>query len=281
MKNAPLRHNTYTRLYVSEVQPFELPQNQDFTQDIGHGGTPLEQSGWPHRQSGVRIALMAIRVVAFDVYGTLGRWAPGGVEPIEVQRLLTRFGIEISYEAYETARRAVMFFDSPKRPIVGWTDYLALLFARMNVAVSTDLLVSVSNMYETRHRFDLFSDALPAIEAARTGGMITCAFTTLPRFMVDGTGQGISARLHHYFDASAIGQPKGHPAFYRRIVERLGVAPSEILAVGDDSICDVELAIEAGWRVVLLDRDSKNTSAEAAQTEVIKSLAELPKHYSE
>jgi|CXWL01.1.fsa_nt_gi FMN phosphatase YigB (HAD superfamily) len=224
---------------------------------------------------------MAIRVVAFDVYGTLGQWATGGVEPIEVQRLLTRYGIEISYEAYETARRAVMFFDTPKRAIVGWTDYLAHLFARLNVAISTDLLASISTMYETRHRFDLYSDALPAIEAARSAGKITCAFTTLPRFMVDGTGQGISARLHHYFDASAIGQPKSHPAFYRGIVERLGVAPSEILAVGDDPICDVELPIEAGWRAVLLDRDGKNTSIGSRQTDGIKSLAELSKHYSE
>jgi FMN phosphatase YigB (HAD superfamily) len=223
---------------------------------------------------------MSIRVVAFDVYETLGRWAPGGVEPLEVQRLLARFGIEISYQTYEAARQAVMFFDSPRRPIAGWVDYLALLFARMNVALSTDILACVAQLYESRARFQLHPEALPAIDEARAAGMITCAFTTLPRFIVDRDGHGIAPRLHHYFDASATGHAKGHPAFYRRIVELLGVAPSEILAVGDDPICDVELPMAAGWRAVLLNRQERAGVSIDGRARTIDSLTLLPAHYA-
>jgi FMN phosphatase YigB (HAD superfamily) len=222
---------------------------------------------------------MAIRVIAFDVYDTLARWPVGRVHPIEVQRLLGRFGIEISYQAFEAARQAVFFFDCPKREILGWMDYLALLFARMDVMVSMDLMASIAWMYEERNNMEIFPDAIEAIEAARKAGLKTCAFTTLPRFMIGRRKHELLSRLDHYFDAAATGFAKGHPAFYRRIPELVGLAPDELLAVGDDPICDVELPKEAGWKVVWLDRDGVRKDGKLASCQ-ISSLSELKGYYS-
>lgn len=219
---------------------------------------------------------MALKAVAFDVYDTLTRWPLGRVQPIEVQRLLGQFGIEISYQSFEAARQTVFFFDTPKREIVGWTDFLALVFARMDVSVPLDLLTSVAAECESRNDMDILPDAVPALEAARSAGLITCAFTTLPRFMIGRRRHEILSRLDHYFDAAATGFAKGHPAFYRRITELLGVAPNEILAVGDDPICDVELPREAGWQTVLLDR---TIGTSRAQKSSIGSLQELADRY--
>lgn len=204
----------------------------------------------------------SLRAVAFDVYDTLASWPSGKVQPIDVQRLLGRFGIDISYQAYESARQATFFFDCPKREITGWMDFLALLFHRMELSISMDLIASVAAEYESRNDMVILPEAIESMEAVRRAGLVTCAFTTLPRFMLGRRGHEITSRLDHYFDASSVGVAKGDPRYYQRITERLGVAPAEILAVGDDPICDVQLPIEAGWQAVLLDRSLGAGSAD-------------------
>lgn len=231
------------------------------------------------KPSGGENGSMPVKVVAFDVYNTLARWPVGRVQPIEVQRLLGRFGIEISYQSFEAARQAVFFFDSPKREIVGWTDFLALVFARMGLMVPLDLITCVAAEYESRNNMEILPEAVPALEAAKSAGLTTCAVTTLPRFMIGLRKHEILSRLDHYFDAAATGFAKGHPAFYRRITELLGVAPNEILAVGDDSICDVELPKEAGWQAIWLGQDDSRRMAGNTPA-LIPSLNELASYYS-
>lgn len=218
---------------------------------------------------------MDTRVVLFDVYGTLACWPPGRMLPIDVQRLLDRFGVRISYQAFEAARQSVMFLDGTKRPIEGWTDFLALVFARMGVSLSIDLLTSVAAEYESRHRMQLHPEASSSVQAVKATGRVLGAFTTLPRFMFAHGGGGVLRELDHYFDAALVGHAKGHPDFYHRITELLGVEPAEILCVGDDPTCDVELPAAAGWRAVLLDRETTGDTKQAGRFRVIHSLGDL------
>ncbi len=90
---------------------------------------------------------MTTKAVAFDVHGTLAHFPNNRVRPIEVQRLLERFDVSISYQAYEAARQAVFFLDGATRRIEGWGDFLALLFARLDRPVSLDILPDLVRMY--------------------------------------------------------------------------------------------------------------------------------------
>jgi len=219
--------------------------------------------------------VMVARVVAFDVHETLTRFPSDRVRPVEVQHLLERFGVHISFQAYEAARQAVFFFDMPRRRIEGWMDFLALLFARMEARVSLDLLPDVALLYERRDAMVLYPDAVDALTAARSAGLVTCAFTTLPQFMIGDVWHDLSPHLDHYFDSSAIGLPKGDMRFYQRITQRLEVEPRQILCVGDDPVGDCELPGEVGWRTVLLDREGRHARAEAGPEATIRSLEEL------
>jgi len=243
---------------------------------------------------------MAIRVLAFDVHDTLLRWPAGRVRAPEVQRFLADYGIEISYQAFEAARAAVFAFDTPKREITCWTDFLALLFGRMDLLVPLDLIVALANLHESREEMDLLPDALPALQAAKAAGLVTCAFTTLPAFMLgrhaakllpplpSGKGRGEGALmpgrrageqrplLDHYFNCSSVGFLKGDPRYYRAITEKLGVAPNEILCVGDDPIGDCLIPGELGWRPILLDRTARHAGTQFGQLATIRSLTELP-----
>lgn len=226
---------------------------------------------------------MPVAAVAFDVQGTLLNWPPDRVRCLEIQQLLGRYGIPISYQALEAARQAVLHLDAPKREINSYVDFLALQFDRMRVSVSLDLIESIAAMHDGRDNMVAYADALPAIRAAREAGKKTCAFTTLPRFML-GRGEGaaeILRSLDHYFDLSAVGYVKGDPRFYARITETLGVEPDRILAVGDDPVCDCILPAEAGWRTVLLNRDEKKTAGDAGQVDMITSLGQLPAFFNQ
>jgi FMN phosphatase YigB (HAD superfamily) len=200
---------------------------------------------------------MAIKVVAFDVYNTLGKWPPTRVQSYEVQQLLERFGIYISYQVFEAARQATLFLDTLKRPINSYLDFLALQFARMEVKVSTDLLESIAALYHEKNNFVFFDDALPALTSVRDLGLTTFAFTTIPKFMLGRTAGPIVSMLDHYFDSPAVGFAKGDLRYYRRIPELLGVGPHEIVCIGDDEICDCLLPAQAGWKPWRVIREGK------------------------
>ncbi len=219
---------------------------------------------------------MAIQVVAFDVHGTLAHWSADRVQPVDVQRLLSRFGVEISYWAFDAARQTVLLLDAPKRKIDGWTDFLALTFARMQTPVSIDLLTSLTAMFERRDDMEPYPDGLEALRAIKARGLKTCAFTTLPEFMLGRAGPRLLPLIDRYFNCSGIGVAKGDRRFYARITERLAVPPDCILCAGDDPVGDVELPTEAGWNAVLLDRTGECAELRVGQRATIALLNELP-----
>ena len=60
----------------------------------------------------------------------------------------------------------------------------------------------------------------------------------------------------HVFASSEIGWRKPAIEFFRRIEERLGLAPSELMIVGDDPELDIAAGRRAGWHVHPVGRQS-------------------------
>lgn len=199
--------------------------------------------------------------IAFDVHGTLAHWPSGHVRSIDVQRMLSNVGIDISYQAFDAARQAVFMLEGVKRRIQSWTDFLALLFDRMEVRVPVDVLPSVAHLFEKKAVMALFPDALEAVRAAKARGLVTLAFTSLPAFMLQPACDDLLSQLDHYFDNGLIGHAKGSRAFYCEIARRLDMRPDRILAVGDEPLCDCVLPMECGWQAVWLDRKEAGESA--------------------
>jgi FMN phosphatase YigB (HAD superfamily) len=222
---------------------------------------------------------MAIEVVAFDVHQTLVHWPAGRVQPIEVQRLLSRFGVEISYWAFDMVKQTIFLLDGAKREIQGWTDFLSLLFGRMQVPVSVDLLTSLTAMHESRDGMELYPDVIESLKAVKAAGLRTCTFTTLPPFMLGDSRPQLMPLIDQYFNCSVVNAAKGDRRFYQRITEKLGVPPDRILCVGDDPTSDVELTTEAGWKAVLLDRHGKHPKVHAGQLGTISTLLDLRRYY--
>lgn len=54
--------------------------------------------------------------------------------------------------------------------------------------------------------------------------------------------------FRHVFASSDLGWRKPAPEFFRAVERRLGLAPRDLLLVGDDPKLDLEAAVSAGWR---------------------------------
>lgn len=74
--------------------------------------------------------------------------------------------------------------------------------------------------------------------------------------------------------SSDIGACKPDPALFSRLVELAGVAPSEVVHIGDSYRDDAEGAHRFGFRTIWLDRDDSVRSSPAADCRI--TLADLP-----
>jgi putative hydrolase of the HAD superfamily len=131
-----------------------------------------------------------------------------------------------------------------------------------------------------RH-FELYQDVPPALrELSRGGvriGLVSNSHRCLASFQEHFELQGLIACA---VSSSEHGLMKPHPSIFRAALDLLGVAAADALMVGDSVRQDVEGALGAGMRAVLLRRGTDSHADElelaARGVPVIRSLATLP-----
>jgi 2-haloalkanoic acid dehalogenase type II len=104
--------------------------------------------------------------------------------------------------------------------------------------------------FAARQRVDLFEDALPALEqlAARF------PLVALSNGNADVHRVGIGGHFSASFSAHLFGVAKPDPRIFHAAAQAVGVAPHEVLHVGDDALLDVVAAVDAGMQAVWLNR---------------------------
>jgi putative hydrolase of the HAD superfamily len=216
---------------------------------------------------------MQIRALALDVHGTLAADppAPGpDRSPIAVQALLESHGVSISYQAWEAAWSMAFFIDYPRRGAGDWRQFLAYAFERLGETLPESAGEAVIDLFEAPPPAPPSPDGIRALQAAREQGLRTAAFTTIPRFRMAPMLAALGDLLDLYFDGFEARDAKGSRRYYERLAERLGVAPGEVLCVGDEPFGDVEMPRRAGMQALLLDRSGRQRGEE-----IIHSLDEV------
>ena len=125
--------------------------------------------------------------------------------------------------------------------------------------------------FAERNRVDFYNDALPALAqmAARFPLLaVSNGNADLARVGVDHLFAGsVSAR-----DAG-VAKPDGR--IFAAAASRLGLAPEQVLHVGDDPALDVLGALAAGMQAVWVNRDGKSWAHEAQPHATVSHLGEL------
>ncbi len=197
-----------------------------------------------------------IRAISLDLDDTL--WAVGPViRRAEAElwawlgerypRVTARFSPEVAFElrrriAEEHAHMAHDFRFLRKR---------VLAYMAIEAGYGDGMVDDAFEVFDAaRNRVELFPDVEPALGSLRerfTVIALTNGNASLQRI-------GIDHFFHAAVSAADAGVPKPHPDIFAAAVEHAGVAPEEVLHVGDHPELDVVGAADAGLRTAWINR---------------------------
>ena len=217
-----------------------------------------------------------LRAVLFDVDFTLSRPGPE-LGPEAYRQVGEAHGLRLDPDRYEGARQSALD-DLRAHPELVHDEEIWITFTEDIVrgmgGDGTGARACAADMvrrWEVHEHFDLYDDALPALEALRSHGL---------RIGLISNGQRDLEEFarHHDLDVDVAvgskshGRTKPHASIFRRALAGVGAEPAETVMVGDSYADDIEGARALGMRAILLDREGRFP----AEPERITDLRALP-----
>jgi putative hydrolase of the HAD superfamily len=213
-----------------------------------------------------RKSLLKPDMIFFDAAGTLIE-VRGGVGDI-YSRFARQYGLELAPGAIQ-ARFAPAFRRQPPMAFPAgtpadrlqslewewWRTLVRAVFAETPFPRFEEFFAAVFAYFGRAEAWSVFEDAAPALDALRARGVRLAVISNF-----DGRLEGLLGELGlaAYFDAihlsTRLGAEKPDPAIFRAALQFHGVEPERALHVGDRVEADVDGAIAAGMRAVLVDR---------------------------
>jgi len=225
-----------------------------------------------------------IRAVFFDVDFTL--IFPGPTFQAEgYRRACAAHGIEVDPSKFAAATAASSFIlDEVEEQIYKhdiFIHYTASIIEHMGGrgANVVEVAAAIYDQWSVNHHFELYDDVAPVMAELKKRGMliglISNSHRSLDAFrehfsLADFVSVSVSGAEHGYM--------KPHRSIFDRALERAGVKAEDALMVGDSYRHDIEGALSAGWRAVLINRSAERPAHLPADLPVITTLAELHRY---
>lgn len=225
-----------------------------------------------------------LRAVFFDVDFTL--IYPGPTFQAEgYVRFCASHGIEVDASRFEEAVAAASYIlDEVEEPLYDdglFIHYTATIIERMG-GRGPDVIRAARQIYTewaANHHFELYDDVGPVLRAlaARelTLGVISNSHRSLDAFREHFALGGIITAA---ISSAQHGFMKPHRSIFERALAEARVAAREAVMVGDSLKADVEGALAAGMRAVLLRRSGEVPPRLPGGVPVIRTLHELAAH---
>jgi len=209
---------------------------------------------------------VTVGAVFFDLYNTIARFDPAR-EEIQARAaagfgmILTREGVDRGYHtadaffAETTSSRPIreMSADEQERFFSRYQQ-LVLKGAGQDVDLETALRMW-QHIRSQQYGMKLFDDVIPAFDALRADGRIVGVISNYAR-----PGAAIAEDLGFAGHADLVvtsleaGAQKPDPAVFEMALGRAGVKAADAVHVGDQLESDIQGALAAGVRPVLIDR---------------------------
>lgn len=174
-------------------------------------------------------------------------------------------------------RRGVGFRVTPESLFERWLGLNRFIFERAGITGDSEAL-----SHEMERRFDTgrfavaYPDAAPAIAALRAAGYrlgIISNGTAGMRACIEHLG--LDEGMEFVIVSALVGWEKPHPEIFRAALAHSGLAPGDVIYVGDDYLCDVEGASAAGIQPVWLRRKNSHNNHEHNITVAAPEIASL------
>lgn len=225
-----------------------------------------------------------IKAVFFDVDFTL--IYPGPTFQAEgYRRACAAQGIEVDPSKFDAATAASsIILDEVEEQIYNhdlFVHYTASIIEHMGGRGSQVIEVAraIYEQWSVNHHFEMYDDVAPVLESLQQQG-----FTV---GIISNSHRSLDAFREHFSLANIItvsvsgyehGYMKPHRSIFDAALERAGVTAAESMMVGDSLKHDIEGALRAGWRAVLLRRSGEVPYPLPDGLPVITTLNELAAH---
>lgn len=222
-----------------------------------------------------------LRAVFFDVDFTLIYPGPT-FQAAGYARFCAEASVDIDPSRFDEAVAAASFIlDDVEEQVYDpqlFVHYTATIIEHMG-GRGANVVRAAERIYEewaANHHFEIYEDVAPVLaEIARRGlliGLISNSHRSLDafaeHFALDGLIRAaVSSAVHGFM--------KPHRSIFDAALDRAGVRASEAMMVGDSLKADIEGALGAGMRAVLLRRSGEQPAVLPAGVPVITSLREL------
>ena len=217
--------------------------------------------------------MRTVRAVLFDVDFTLCRPGPE-LSAERYERIAARHGVTLDPALYEQAREAAVLNLKRHPELLHddsiWHRFTEEIFTGMGGPgdLASECATEIEQGWEVSENFELYEDALAALEELRRAGLriglVSNGIRDLTEFVA-----------HHRLDVDAIvdsrshGRVKPHPTIFEAALELLGVRAADAVMVGDSLEEDIEGARALGLRAILIDREERHPEVEDRLTDLL------------
>ena len=226
--------------------------------------------------------------VFFDAGYTLLCMDPD--QPTVFLRVCSRLDIEIAHERFTEAVQRANALLGPRHPndvpkpfsqdAVDrfWTEYnRVLLTACARDARNAAKAELVYRTFAAAITWRVYDDVRGVLKTLRSQGIRLGIISNWSGDLEDVLELvGLRSSFDFALDSARLGYEKPHGEIFDEALRRTGVQPSSALHVGDSPEHDVDGALAAGLRAVLLDRNNRYQGFDRAP--VVRALDEVFKH---
>jgi putative hydrolase of the HAD superfamily len=203
---------------------------------------------------------VALQAVVFDVDFTIARPGPD-LGPGGYRELGLRYGLVLDPGRYEDARAAAVT-ELKRHPELDHDEEMWVIFTERiiqgmgGIGDTRRAAIEMERRWVQSAHFELYDDALPALDALRAHGLKIGLLSNSSRDLAEFVG-------HHGIPADAVltshahGKTKPHDSIFRAILDLLAVEPGSAVMIGDTLEEDIEGARAVGMPALLLDREGR------------------------
>lgn len=228
----------------------------------------------------------SLKGVFFDLGGTLTTAYPSITE--RIAETLADLGHPIPHRDVASAAAALSpRFEDPKnrgwsltheRSYAFWNRYYSDLLRALGIsrAERPTFGLKIYEQLSKPQGYALYPDALPALERLAGEGYRLALVSNWEAWGAELVEYlGISRYFPTQVLSGCVGVEKPDVAIFRLALEQAGLAPEEVLFIGDIVPLDIEPAEAIGMRALLIDRHAERS---AGDNSCIRSLHELHDH---
>lgn len=221
------------------------------------------------------------RAVFFDVDFTL--IYPGATFQGEgYRRFCASHGFEVDPSRFEAAVAASShLLDEVEEPLYDdriFIDYTASIIHHMGGkgAAVERAAREIYAEWAGNHHFEMYDDVAPVLKALHARGLVVGVISNSHRSLDAFRDHfGLNGFIHAAVSSFEHGYLKPHPSIFEEALQRAGVEPRAAVMVGDSLKADVEGALGAGMRAVLLRRSGELPATLPPGVPVVRTLADI------